>query len=48
LLGVGEFDKVLEKILFTMFADRVFVKVAMPEGKVPSGRYDDYVLTEED
>jgi hypothetical protein len=47
-LGVGEFDKILEKILFTMFADRVFVKVAMPEGKVPSGRYDDYVLTEED
>jgi hypothetical protein len=47
-LGTDQLDKFLEKILFTMFADRVFVKVAMPEGKVPTGRYDDYVLTEED
>jgi hypothetical protein len=47
-LGVEEFDKILEKILFKMFADKVFTKVALPEGKVPSGRYDDYVKTEED
>jgi hypothetical protein len=47
-LGTDQIVKFLEKILFTMFADRVFVKVAMPEGKVPSGRYDDYVLTEEE
>jgi hypothetical protein len=47
-LGTEHFDKVLEKILFTMFADKVFKRVALPEGKVPSGRYADYVLTEED
>jgi hypothetical protein len=47
-LGVEHFNKVLEKILFTMFADKVFKRVALPEGKVPTGRYADYVLTEED
>jgi hypothetical protein len=31
-----------------MFADKVFTKVQLPEGKVPSGKYDDYVKTEED
>jgi hypothetical protein len=47
-LGTEQFNKVLEKILFTMFSDKVFNKVALPEGKVPSGKYDDYVKTEED
>ena len=47
-LGVDQFNKVLEKILFKMFSDKVFDKVALPEGKVPSGKYDDYVKTEED
>jgi hypothetical protein len=48
LTNVEQFDKYLDKILFTMFSDKVFKKVAMPEGKVPTGKYDDYVLTEED
>jgi hypothetical protein len=47
-LGVEHFDKVLEKILFKMFSDKVFTKVALPEGKVPTARYDEYVKTEED
>jgi hypothetical protein len=47
-LGIDQFEKVLEKILFKMFADKVFTKVALPEGKVPTGKYDDYVTTEED
>jgi hypothetical protein len=47
-LGVDQFNKVLEKILFKMFSDKVFDKVALPEGKVPTGKYDDYVKTEED
>jgi hypothetical protein len=47
-LGTDQFNKVLEKILFTMFSDKVFTKVALPEGKVPTGKYDDYVKTEED
>jgi hypothetical protein len=47
-LGTDQFEKVLEKILFTMFADKVYTKVALPEGKVPTGKYADYVLTEED
>ena len=47
-LGVDQFNKVLEKILFKMFSDKVFNKVALPEGKVPTGKYDDYVKTEED
>jgi hypothetical protein len=47
-LGMGQFEKVLDKILLTMFADKVFTKVALPEGKVPTGKYNDYVLTEED
>jgi len=47
-LGVNEFEKFLDKILMTMFADRVFKRVALAEGKVPTGKYDDYVLTEED
>jgi len=47
-LGSDQFEKVLDKALFTMFSDKVFNKVALAEGRVPSGRYDDYVLTEED
>jgi len=47
-LGTDQFDKVLEKILFTMFSDKVYTKVALPEGKVPTHKYADYVLTEED
>jgi hypothetical protein len=47
-LGVAEFEKFLDKILMTMFADKVFKRVALAEGKVPTGKYDDYVLTEED
>jgi hypothetical protein len=42
------FDKFLDKILFTMFSDKVFKRVALPDGKVPTGKYDDYVMTEED
>ena len=47
-LGIDQFEKVLDKVLFTMFSDKVYKKVALPEGKVPTGKYDDYVLTEED
>jgi hypothetical protein len=47
-LGTGEFTKFLDDILFTMFSDKVFVKVALPEGKVPTGKYDECVVTEED
>ena len=47
-LGTGEFAKFLDDILFTMFSDKVFKKVALAEGKVPTGKYDEYVLTEED
>ena len=42
------FEKILDKALFTMFSDKVFKRVALAEGKVPTGKYDDYVLTEED
>ena len=48
LTNVELFDKFLDKILFTMFSDKVFKKVALAEGKVPTGKYDDYVTTEED
>ena len=47
-LGTDQFDKVLEKILFKMFSDKVFKRVELPEGKVPTGKYNDYVLTEEE
>jgi hypothetical protein len=47
-LGTGEFEKVLDMALFKMFADRVFKKVALPEGRVPTHKYADYVVTEED
>jgi hypothetical protein len=47
-LGVEQFEKYLDKILMTMFADKVFTKVALPEGKVPTGKYDKYVMTEEE
>lgn len=47
-LGVEQFGKHLEKILFKMFADKVFTRVELPEGKVPTGKYDEYVMTEED
>jgi len=46
-VNIAQFERYLYKTLFTMFADKVFTKVALAEGKVPSGRYDDYVLTEE-
>jgi hypothetical protein len=47
-LGAEQFDKFLDRILFKMFSDKVFTKVALAEGKVPTGKYDDYVMTEED
>ena len=47
-LGVEEFEKHLDRILYKMFSDKVFKRVALAEGKVPTGKYDDYVLTEED
>jgi len=47
-LGSDQFNKILDKTLFKMFSDRVFKRVALPEGKVPSGKYDDWVTTEED
>jgi len=47
-LGVDQFEKVLDRILFKMFSDKVFKKVALPEGKVPTHKYADYVMTEED
>jgi len=48
LTNVEQFDKFLDKILFTMFSDKVFKRVALAEGKVPTGKYDSYVTTEED
>jgi len=47
-VNIAQFERYLYKTLFTMFNDKVFAKVALAEGKVPSGRYDDYMLTEED
>jgi hypothetical protein len=47
-LGADQFDKFLDTILFKMFSDKVFTKVALPEGRVPTGKYDEYVKTEED
>jgi hypothetical protein len=47
-LGTDQFDKVLDRILFKMFSDKVFVQVPLPEGKVPTGKYDEYVMSEED
>jgi hypothetical protein len=47
-LGAVQFEKHLDKILLTMFADKVFTKVALAEGKVPTGKYDNYVMTEEE
>jgi hypothetical protein len=41
-----EFEKHLDRILFTMFSDKVFKKVALPTGKVPTGKYDNYVRSE--
>lgn len=46
-VNIAQFERYLYKTLFTMFADKVFNKVALAEGKVPSGRYDDYMLTED-
>ncbi len=47
-VNMAQFERYLYKTLFTLFADKVFAKVALAEGKVPSGRYDDYMLTEQD
>jgi hypothetical protein len=47
-LSAESFDKFLDTILFKMFSDKVFNKVALAEGKVPTGKYDEYVTTEED
>ena len=47
-LGTEQFEKFLDTILFKMFADKVFTKVALAEGKVPTGKYDEYVTSEED
>jgi hypothetical protein len=46
-LGTDQFEKVLDMVLFKMFADRVFKRVELPEGKVPTHKYADYVVTEE-
>lgn len=46
-LGVQSFDNLLNEILMKMFADKVFKRVALPEGKVPTQKYADYVMTEE-
>jgi len=46
-VNIAQFERYLYKTLFTLFADKVFTKVALAEGKVPSGRYDDYMLTED-
>jgi hypothetical protein len=46
-LGVQWFEKFLDEILMKMFSDKTFKKVALPEGKVPTQKYADYVLTEE-
>jgi hypothetical protein len=48
LTNVDAFEKFLDKILFTMFSDKVFKRVALADGKVPTGKYDSYVMTEED
>jgi hypothetical protein len=34
---------ILDEILFKLFATKVFVAKDVPEGKVPSGKYDDWV-----
>lgn len=47
-LSAEFFGKVLERTLFKMFSDKVFNKVALAEGKVPTGKYDEWVITEED
>ena len=47
-LRADQFEKHLDKILLTMFADKVFTKVALVEGKTPTGKYDNYVMTEEE
>jgi hypothetical protein len=47
-LGTEQFEKVLDKVLFTMFSDKAFKRVELPEGKVPTHKYADYVMTEED
>ena len=47
-LGVQSFDKFLDAILMKMFADKVFKRVALPEGKVPTQKYADYVRNEEE
>jgi hypothetical protein len=48
VVGVEQFEKHLDKILFTMFSDKVFKRVALAEGKVPTGKYESYVMSEED
>ena len=48
VVGVEQFEKFLDKILFTMFSDKVFKRVALAEGKVPTGKYESYVMGEED
>jgi hypothetical protein len=47
-VDAGHFEKFLDRILFKMFSDKVFKRVALPTGKVPTGKYDDYVTTMED
>ena len=46
-LGTDMFETHLERVLFTMFSDEVFTRVQLPEGKVPTGKYDNYVRSEE-
>lgn len=45
---ITHFRRHFDKALFVMFSDRVYDKVALAEGKVPTGKYDNYVLTEKD
>jgi hypothetical protein len=47
MVNVNAFEKHLDKILLTMFSDKVFKKVALAEGKVPTGKYESYVMGEE-
>ena len=40
--GSNTFEKLLDEALFTMFAEKVFKRVELPRGSVPTGKYDKY------
>jgi hypothetical protein len=46
-MPVHKFEKDLDTTLMTMFSDKVFTRVALANGKVPTGKYDNYVLGRE-